>query len=854
MYDWSLIVMKKNTLFTSVLSLIILASLYVPSSYASPDYDLLIITPEEFIEEIFPLKMFKLATGRPTITITLEDIYARYVGVDKAEQVKRCIAEYESIHNIKYVLLFGDVDKVPIRYFTVQHFEDGNVSWWGYYMTDHYYADLYRSGGGFCDWNDDGDEYFAETAMYGDSKNFVNVDGIDFEFDVIVGRVPASTEVEVTNYVNKLIQYEMETLPTDAWFRKIMLVSGVGSSIYPDEIDYSTDPGPYSDLVQLDKYATTMESVGYSSIKLYHNNPNAGLYYPGSDMINLHLYYGVGLMGIQSHQNQNTWGGDVYNFPGDMGLLFNDGKYPIIYSQGCASAKIGPIGPNEDYMDTSGVLQNYGYDYSETIDPWVDPEPPNVLQQGTDQGAIPEYLLVSHPDKGSVAYIGFMAESIPLTGNPVGETLFQSIADGENVLGEVWRDVGEHIFASLPLSTHWESCRRWLFINVFGDPSLHIGGLVHKPRDGMTSLDIGPPYYVDGTITYVKGGTTQFTIIKNDIDCVGTYYLAYPTDSPHGVWQAGPQFTISGDTGEYTVWYTGEDTFGYLEYPMQSVEILVDSTAPVTTPIINDPMKIVNSYYYVTSDSDISLISFDSESGVWKRYYSINDGDYVEYLAPFNLPDVDGSYNIKFYSFDNVLNREPTQEIDLIVDTTNPDVSISVGTPKVEDDILWVNSLTEFTATASDGLNDINRIEYTLTDIRAGTTTDPTEYTEPITIPKNANNNAKEWTLEITAYDNIGLTDTESLTIWVEDRGPFSGLWSDPAYYEFGVSDYIYVSTETDFWFEPNDLDAYDRGVGVDYTEYNVNDSPWIRYAPGVILYLAGPDGLYNIECMSVDR
>jgi hypothetical protein len=69
--------------------------------------------------------------------------------VDKAEQVKKCIAHYESDHNIKYVMLVGDVDKLPIRYFLVQTSNDtgSKIDWFAYYMTDHYYADLYDSGG-----------------------------------------------------------------------------------------------------------------------------------------------------------------------------------------------------------------------------------------------------------------------------------------------------------------------------------------------------------------------------------------------------------------------------------------------------------------------------------------------------------------------------------------------------------------------------------------------------------------------------------------------------------------------------------------------------------------------------------
>ena len=160
--------MKKNLVIMLVLSLFVLQLMIATISKADPDYDMLIITPELFEDELEPLEQFKDATGRPTEIVTLEDIYLSYGGADKAEQIKNCIAAYEAAHNIKYVMLVGDVDKLPIRYFLVQTNNDtgSKVNWFAYYMTDHYYADLYDSGGSFCSWNTDGDAYYAETIRH----------------------------------------------------------------------------------------------------------------------------------------------------------------------------------------------------------------------------------------------------------------------------------------------------------------------------------------------------------------------------------------------------------------------------------------------------------------------------------------------------------------------------------------------------------------------------------------------------------------------------------------------------------------------------------------------------------------
>ena len=64
---------------------------------------------------------------------------------------------------------------------------------------------------------------------------------------------------------------------------------------------------------------------------------------------------------------QNSFGGGVYGFTGDLDDLANADHYPLVLSLGCSPAKIGPVGPNENYLDTSGVQQNYGYSYPESL-------------------------------------------------------------------------------------------------------------------------------------------------------------------------------------------------------------------------------------------------------------------------------------------------------------------------------------------------------------------------------------------------------------------------------------------------------------------------------------------------------
>lgn len=147
-------------------SLIILVCCITPILTFSQD-GLLILTPDEFKDELEPLKRFKDCSCRPTVLLTLDQIYIDFSGVDKPAKIKRCIAHYQKTNGIKSVLLVGDVDKFPVRW-----------RWWGRWMpNDPYFKGNWSIQTGsyfqleiteekpYCSWIDIGsyDEYVIEV-------------------------------------------------------------------------------------------------------------------------------------------------------------------------------------------------------------------------------------------------------------------------------------------------------------------------------------------------------------------------------------------------------------------------------------------------------------------------------------------------------------------------------------------------------------------------------------------------------------------------------------------------------------------------------------------------------------------
>jgi len=589
--------MKKMAVLATVFAILVVApSLVSTPSEASPgpDFDLLIIAPQAFEDELVPLKQFKDATGRPSVIVTLEDIYTNYTGADKAEQVKKCIADYEADHHIRYVLLVGDVDQIPMRYFYLKRMNATHVNWLQYYLTDHYYADLYDSGG-FCDWNDNGNGIFGEIIDDDNDGDYTNVDGINFSFDVVVGRIPAATEGEVAIYVDKVIRYETEVY-YDSWFKNILLVTGTGDWIYPD-VNSTWDE------TQNDQIATEMATAGFTAIKLYHTNTPGDPDYPNPTNINTYLNAGAGFMNVISHGNEFSWG--VYDVRTDLSGLDNRDKLTVVYSFGCATAKLGPIAAMDQYIDVDGTLRNYGTDYDPSYYPhplgtWAEPAVPHPLQaSSTDIDCMPEYWNFASAN-GSVAFIGSTAEASGTMGSPVMQYFFESFAsDGHRVLGDVWNSVCDKVLTGgHNIESSWDRSRRWLYINLFGDPTLALGGLPDKPPE--TTLSIGSPSMTIGSDTYVSGDTPMTLMASDDSAVDSTWYRYYLEGEPAPSFSSytGP-FTISGTDGLYTIEYYSVDDANNSEYPINAQQVKVDNTPPDINVTVGHP-----SYYVIDLESD----------------------------------------------------------------------------------------------------------------------------------------------------------------------------------------------------------------------------------------------------------
>jgi hypothetical protein len=202
--------------------------------------DMVIIAPAVFSDLLQPLIDHKNTMGVNTYLQTTENIYAGYNGVDKPEQIKYFIKDAIETQGINYVLLVGGLDSLiagvsrddknqgskdwhlPVRYSNLYAGEGDDPG----YITDLYYADIYKEGGEFDNWDSDGNGVFAEWDGF-------RKDTLDLYPDVFVGRLACRNENEVIDMVNKIITYE--SIPSDdTWFKRIITVAGDAFQDQPD--------------------------------------------------------------------------------------------------------------------------------------------------------------------------------------------------------------------------------------------------------------------------------------------------------------------------------------------------------------------------------------------------------------------------------------------------------------------------------------------------------------------------------------------------------------------------------------------------------------------------------------------
>jgi len=443
---------------------------------ATASYDLVIIAPQKFSNNLEKLVTFKNSKGVETVLKTTEDIYSEFSGVDKPEKIKYFIKYALENLSIKYVLLVGGLDSyvyaiarddtnqgskdwhVPVRY---TNLKESGVADDGF-ISDLYYADIYDSEGNFSSWDSNGDGIFAK--WYGVGKDI-----LDLYPDVYVGRLACANNFEVKIMVNKIINYEKGT--DSSWFNKMVVVGG-------DTFNDVASTNYYEGEVENQKALDYM--TGFTPVKVWASHRNtSGLVPIPRDIIKA-ISQGCGFLAFAGHGSPERWntywpeafdeerakGIYYYAFP----LIHNGGKLPVCVVGGCHNSQFN--------VTMTGYLRG---------EPWVYSPVPQCFS----------WLLARKIGGGTICTLGntglgygAVGEHGDLNGDGINEPdcvealggyiesqFFKSYGvDGLDVLGDVWNQAIITYLAAFPPMSDQLDCKTVEQWPILGDPSLQIGG------------------------------------------------------------------------------------------------------------------------------------------------------------------------------------------------------------------------------------------------------------------------------------------------------------------------------------------------------------------------------------------
>ena len=317
------------------------------------DYDVLILTIDDFEDAFQPLISAHEKMGLKTKIKTLSDISVNPDNV-KPEDIRDYIRTEYQQNGISYVLIGGDVDVFPTRYVYVFGLDEDTRPFETYMPSDIYYSCLDGS------FNSDGDDDWGEPTDGEDGGD------IDLYAEVYIGRASTSTLSEVNNFVTKTIDY-LNRDYTDSYMKNYLMAGE-----HLGDYGIASWGGNYLDLVidgsSADGYTTVgIPSNKYNVITMYDRDTHWSIY----DMIDF-MNTGIHVINHDGHASYQ------YNMKmdiDDIEQIENDDFF-FVYSSGCNSGGFDVDDCFAEYINVKtengafAVIMNarYGWFWSQSTD------------------------------------------------------------------------------------------------------------------------------------------------------------------------------------------------------------------------------------------------------------------------------------------------------------------------------------------------------------------------------------------------------------------------------------------------------------------------------------------------------
>ena len=574
---------------TAITALVFLLSTGIS---VAEEYECVIITHPDFVSECEILADWKTNTGISTKVVDttwINNNFAGFDGNDLQAKIKKFINDSYYLNDTEYVILAGDVDRVPTRYAYVNDTKQNDGK---YVPCDLYYADL-------CDWDTNDDGFYG--AM--DVSGVVPMDTPNMAPESSIGRLPASSKTELNTLIDKIVKYEINAYNPD-WNKKTTLVADDGcfndSEDLKDQTEqYFTDWGvPQSDIQKLYGASCTADNI--------------------QDAIN----EGRRFVNYAGHGYYDAWACPGYT-DAHAASLTNDEKTPIIATMAC---------------DTAGFDMPEG---TGGIDP---------LPQPIDDECIGEKLVLNQ-NGGGITYLG--STRITFTRYPTDELaklidrMFWNATTNYNTVGKCW----QYAITTEADRNDPGICSRKVLTGyvLLGDPTLRIRGrlyedwpmLNHDPQRSGRSALRGD---LSGTLHYttiLDNDKLAYSAIS-DIDSDGKQEIVVSNEDTVRAFEGNGDhiWTYTGITDAKntpTIWDVDDDgeqevvvethnsklyildaASGDYEWEYTADDIIV--SPPIVADIDGDGKQeiVFGDGYYLSEDRHIYALNGDTRDELWK--------------------------------------------------------------------------------------------------------------------------------------------------------------------------------------------------------------------------------------------
>ncbi len=261
----------------------------------------LIVTHDDFYDEILPLAAWKDQKGHETVIVKTSEI----PGGSTKENIKAYIQDaYDNWPAPPtFVLLVGDTGYVP---------------YWVGTQSSSPTTDLY----------------------------YVTMDGAaDWDPDIWIGRFSCTTGAQVTNLVNKTVDYERYDLTSGTdWIKKAVFMAS--------QDNYTVSEGTHNYVIR-----QWLDPAGYYSQKLYSATYNAT-----TQQVRDAFNDGRSLGIYSGHGSITSWGDGPPFSASDVNGLTNYDKLPLIHSYSCLTGQFSTACFGETWINATdkGALVFWG--------------------------------------------------------------------------------------------------------------------------------------------------------------------------------------------------------------------------------------------------------------------------------------------------------------------------------------------------------------------------------------------------------------------------------------------------------------------------------------------------------------